>query len=30
LGSFDPANFGKYTSTLTNPRVMQFSARHEF
>lgn len=26
----DPANFGKYTRTLTNPRVMQFSARYEF
>ena len=26
----DPANFGKYTSTLTSPRVMQFSARYEF
>lgn len=26
----DPANFGKYTNTLTNPRVMQFSARYEF
>jgi hypothetical protein len=30
LGLADPANFGKYTSTLTNPRVMQFSARYEF
>lgn len=26
----DPANFGKYTNVLTNPRVMQFSARYEF
>jgi hypothetical protein len=26
----DPANFGKYTSLLTTPRVMQFSARYEF
>ncbi len=26
----DPATFGKYTSTLGNPRVMQFSARYEF
>jgi hypothetical protein len=24
------ANFGKYTSTLGNPRVMQFGARYEF
>ena len=30
LGFFNPANFGKYTSVLTNPRVMQFSARYEF
>jgi hypothetical protein len=30
LGFFDPANFGKYTSALTSPRVMQFSARYEF
>jgi len=26
----DSANFGKYTSTLGNPRVMQFAARYEF
>jgi hypothetical protein len=26
----NPATFGKYTSTLGNPRVMQFSARYEF
>ena len=26
----DPANFGKYTSVLTNPRVIQLSARYEF
>jgi len=26
----DPANFGKYTSTLSPPRVMQISARYEF
>jgi len=26
----DPANFGKYTGTLSPPRVMQFSARYEF
>lgn len=25
-----PASFGKYSATLTNPRVMQFSARYEF
>ena len=30
LGLGDPANFGKYTSTLTSPRVMQLSARYEF
>ena len=24
------ANFGKYTSTLGNPRVMQFGLRYEF
>ncbi len=24
------ANFGKYSSTLTNPRVMQFALRYEF
>ena len=26
----DPANFGKYTTLLTQPRVLQFSARYEF
>jgi hypothetical protein len=26
----DQANFGKYTGTLGNPRVMQFGARYEF
>jgi hypothetical protein len=26
----NPATFGKYTATLGNPRVMQFSARYEF
>jgi hypothetical protein len=26
----NPATFGKYTLTLGNPRVMQFSARYEF
>ena len=25
-----PATFGKYTATLGNPRVIQFSARYEF
>jgi hypothetical protein len=30
LGLGDPANFGKYTSVLTNPRVIQLSARYEF
>ncbi|HXI41862.1 MAG TPA: hypothetical protein VNH83_17890, partial [Bryobacteraceae bacterium] len=30
LGLGDPANFGKYTSVLTNPRVVQLSARYEF
>jgi hypothetical protein len=24
------ANFGKYSETLTNPRVMQFALRYEF
>jgi hypothetical protein len=26
----DPVNFGKYTNTLTRPRVMQFGLRYEF
>jgi hypothetical protein len=26
----NPARFGQYTATLTNPRVFQFSARYEF
>ncbi|MGI8741954.1 MAG: carboxypeptidase regulatory-like domain-containing protein [Bryobacteraceae bacterium] len=30
LSLTDPNNFGKYTTTLTNPRAMQFSLRYEF
>ncbi|MCP5117876.1 MAG: hypothetical protein GY953_44215, partial [bacterium] len=26
----DVGSFGKYESTLTNPRVMQFALRYEF
>ena len=28
--SYDPTQFGKYLSTLTTPRFMQFALRFEF
>jgi hypothetical protein len=30
LNILNPARFGQYTSTLTKPRVFQFSLRYEF